>query len=292
MRDDFAVFILTRGRPNNVVTLESLRRSGYTGRTYFVVDDEDETADTYRALYGADRVLSFNKDEVGETFDKFDLVSDHPSVVWARNACWKLAEQVGVRYFVQLDDDYTGFLYRLTGKREGVMGYHGWYVLNMDAVLEAMVRFMATTPAVTLCMSQGGDHMRTTTTSLNKLHRKAMNSFVCDTEKPFTFVGRVNEDVNTYVTLGATGVLLFSYMALQLNQLRTQSNAAGMTDIYLASGTYSKSMFTVIAAPSAVTVRFMGSAARRLHHRVSWRHAVPKIVGEQYRRGLPKTSVM
>jgi hypothetical protein len=117
-----------------------------------------------------------------------------------------------------------------------------------------------------------------------RLRRKAMNSFVCDAERPFTFNGRINEDVNTYVTLGGLGVLLFTYTQLQLNQLQSQSNEGGMTGLYLDSGTYVKSMFTVIAAPSCVTIRMMGRTSRRLHHRVSWRHAVPKILAETHRQ--------
>ena len=42
MRDDFAVFILTHGRADNVVTVKALEKGGYTGKTYFIIDDEDD----------------------------------------------------------------------------------------------------------------------------------------------------------------------------------------------------------------------------------------------------------
>ena len=45
--DEFAVFILTHGRPDNVVTYQTLGRSGYTGRIVVVIDDEDKTAKQY-----------------------------------------------------------------------------------------------------------------------------------------------------------------------------------------------------------------------------------------------------
>ena len=45
--NDFAVFILTHGRPNNIVTLKTLRYQGYTGPIYFIIDDEDKTAEEY-----------------------------------------------------------------------------------------------------------------------------------------------------------------------------------------------------------------------------------------------------
>ena len=107
-----------------------------------------------------------------------------------------------------------------------------------------------------------------------------MNSFVCDTAKPFLFRGRINEDVNTYVSLGGTGDLFFTDMQLQLDQLLTQSNTGGMTELYLDSGTYVKSFYTVMAAPSCTSINWMGRFNKRLHHKINWRKAVPLIIPE------------
>lgn len=285
MRDDFAVFILTHGRPDRQHTLATLEASGYSGRVFLVVDNEDATLGEYRDRYG-DRLLVFSKDDV--EFDTFDGGRDRRSIVWARNVCWRLARDVGVRYFVQFDDDYTSLLYRRPGRKDGAeVGYHGWTIRSMDAVLEAMVAFLAETPAHAVCMSQGGDHLGgwgNRHAARPTLRRKAMNSFVLDVERPFEFPGRINEDVNAYVGHGARGLLFFTYSRLQLNQVATQTNEGGMTGLYRDGGTYIKSMFTVVANPSSVRVRTMGRTARRLHHHVSWRHAVPKIVRESLRK--------
>ena len=45
MRDSFAVFILTHGRADNVVTMKTLKKGGYTGRWYMIIDNEDEQKD-------------------------------------------------------------------------------------------------------------------------------------------------------------------------------------------------------------------------------------------------------
>ena len=105
MRDDFCAFILTHGRPDNVKTLKTLEKAGYTGKVYIVIDDEDDNEQEYR----------------------------------------KIAQ----------GGDFIGGAKSLNF-RKGIL-------------------------------------------------RKAMNTFICDTERPFTFVGRINEDVNTYVTLGSRG---------------------------------------------------------------------------------------
>ncbi|HEC4426053.1 TPA: hypothetical protein ACGTJ8_004598, partial [Escherichia coli] len=52
MRDDFCAFILTHGRPDKVLTYRTLRRAGYTGKIFIVVDDEDKTRHQYMAEFG------------------------------------------------------------------------------------------------------------------------------------------------------------------------------------------------------------------------------------------------
>ena len=39
---NFAVFILTHGRAENVETYKALRDCGYTGKIYVIIDDEDD----------------------------------------------------------------------------------------------------------------------------------------------------------------------------------------------------------------------------------------------------------
>ena len=66
---DFAVFILTHGRPDNVVTLETLRKANYTGKIYFIIDNEDKTADKYIQNFGADKVKIFDKKYYADQVD-------------------------------------------------------------------------------------------------------------------------------------------------------------------------------------------------------------------------------
>lgn len=52
MNEKFAVFILSYGRPNNIITLNTLKKCGYTGEWYIVIDNEDDTADEYYKNFG------------------------------------------------------------------------------------------------------------------------------------------------------------------------------------------------------------------------------------------------
>lgn len=61
MRNDFAVFILTHGRADNVATMGALKKGGYTGKWYMIIDNEDETVDQYHKNFGPEHVIMFDK---------------------------------------------------------------------------------------------------------------------------------------------------------------------------------------------------------------------------------------
>ena len=47
MLDKFAIFILTHNRPDNVITYNTLKVSGFTGDIYIVIDNEDKSSEKY-----------------------------------------------------------------------------------------------------------------------------------------------------------------------------------------------------------------------------------------------------
>lgn len=280
---DFCIFILTHGRPDNVVTYPTLRKAGYTGKIYIVIDNEDDTADEYRKVYGDD-VIQFDKLAISKTFDQADNFDDRRSIVYARNACFEIANSLGIKYFMELDDDYFEFNYRFDNKLRYVTNK---YIKSLDKILDIMIDFYKMIPALSIAMAQTGDYIGGAKGSFAQkktLRRKAMNTFLCSTDRPFQFFGRINEDVNCYTNLASRGGLFFTIPHLAINQKNTQSNPGGMTDIYLDNGTYIKSFYSVLFSPSCVTIRLMGETHRRLHHRISWKHAVPVILRETHKK--------
>ena len=280
MRSDFAVFILTHGRPENIVTMKSLERGGYSGKVYIVIDNEDDTADRYRELYG-DKVIQFDKLAESKKFDTADLSEDRRAIVYARNVCFDLAEKLGLEYFLELDDDYTDFEYRWPEGGKLMIKS----IANLDALFSAMVEFLETSGALSVALAQGGDLIGGANRFFRSgLSRKAMNTFFCKTSRRFKFVGRVNEDVNTYTSLGNKGWLFFTVTNVQIVQKQTQSQGGGMSGLYLDSGTYVKSFYSVVFSPQAVKVAEMGAHHRRMHHRVDWNACTPKILSDRYRK--------
>lgn len=283
MRSDFAAFILTHGRPDRVLTHRSLRRQGYTGRIVIVCDNEDDTVEDYRARF--DEVVVFDKRAVAERIDEGDNFEDRRTIVYARNASFEIARALGLRYFMQLDDDYTGFSH----KRKPDDEYCDFRIRDLDAVFDAMLEFFEGAPQVlSIALAQGGDFVGAgVSTNWKRILRKCMNSFLCAVDRPFQFVGRINEDVNTYTSLGARGGLFLTTMHVGLQQLATQTNPGGMTEVYLAGGTYTKSFYTVLYQPSSVRVALYPPTRAqqiRLHHAIRWRCTVPVILEEHWRK--------
>lgn len=284
IRDDFCIFILTHGRPDRVHTYDSLMKAGYTGKVYIVIDDEDKTADEYRRKFGS-KVLQFCKADLAAATDEGDNFQHRKAIVYARNACWDLANQVSCRYFVQFDDDYHGFYIRNNTAGDYV-SFNCIEQKCLEQMFEAMIVFLMQSRASAVAMSQGGDHIGGELEN-RKLTRKCMNSWFCDAQKPFMFFGHMNEDVSAYVTHGHRGSLFFTAHQPQLNQLPTQTTAGGMSDLYLSSGTYVKSFYTVMAAPSCVQIGLMGDprgGRARIHHKINWHRAVPKILDDRWRK--------
>lgn len=281
MRDDFVAFILTHGRPEKVYTIEALQKAGYTGRIVLVIDNEDKKADEYYSMYGRENVVMFDKLQKSKEFDTIDRGTDRRAIVYARNACFDIAEQLGYKYFLELDDDYTNFRQRYINE-DGQFG--SWYLRDFDAVVDCMLEFLDNSGALTVAFAQTGDFIGGSGSKVfhDKLARKAMNSFFCRTDRRFDFIGRINEDVNTYVNLGSKGHLFFTVSDMSLDQTQTQANSGGMTELYLAAGTYVKSFFTVISNPSSVKLYTVGASHKRIHHSIDWNVAVPKIISSRF----------
>ena len=158
-------------------------------------------------------------------------------------------------------------------------------LFDFDSIVDEMLEFLETSNALTVAFSQTGDFIGGQSSKVfrEKLTRKAMNSFFCKTSRRFDFLGRINEDVNTYCNLGSKGKLLFTIADISLNQQDSQQNKGGMTDLYLSAGTYVKSFYSVMTNPSFVKVAETGVGHKRMHHLVDWEHGVPKIISDRFK---------
>ena len=277
-----AVLILTHGRPGRVATIASLRRGGYTGRIILVLDDLDATRSEYLKHHPDEEVVLFEKDRYIDRTDSLHNAREPRSVVYARNAAYGIARDLKLDRFVVLDDDYLDWHHRVDSEGHYLSSCSA---VDLDAVFDAMFDFLDESGADCVALAQGGDLLGgASSPALRRMGRKLMNAYFFRTDHPVEFLGTLNDDVNTYVSHGSRGALFATVAQVHLNQVQTQASEGGLTDIYLAAGTYTKSMMTVMLAPSCVRVALMGSTRPRLHHVIDWNHAAPKIISEEHRK--------
>ena len=285
---DFAIFILSHENPDCVFTARSLKKYGYTGNWYIVLDTDDKTYDKYVENFGKDRIVLFDKKEVAKTVDRMDNGKGYTSVVFARNACFQIARELDYTYFMECDDDYYEFEFRY--EDEGHLRV--LYPTKLDLVMECLLDYYKSIPQMkTLCIAQNGDFLGGVQSShwRAKFMRKAMNTFICSVDREFKFMGWLNEDVNTYCLEGSRGELFATIMDFSIAQIDTQTRdrgfkADGLAKTYTGSGTYRKSFYTILCCPSFVKIGIIGNNHARIHHNVQWENAVPKIISDKYKK--------
>ena len=284
MRDDFCVFISSYNRAGDIPTIKTLKNAGYTG-DWKIVIDSPEDKEPYYNEYGEDKVYYFSKDEVADEIDRADNFNRKDGILYFRYNSYNIAEELGYKYFIQLDDDYTCFVYRfdqnLNYSRANIP------LRDLDDFLEKAVEFLEKSGIDTVALAQGGDFiggLRNKFTDKVRTKRKAMNSFICSIERPIKFKGSINEDVNVYTRDQQIGKILLTINHASIKQEQTQQREGGMTDLYLKAGTYVKSFYSILYSPSCVKLCKMGNRYKRIHHKILWNNAVPKILPEKYKK--------
>lgn len=279
--NDFAVMIICHGRAENTPTYTTLRKYGYTGRIIVVCDDEDKDLPNYQSIYP--EVQVFSKQEVLKYTDPMDNKHDMRCAVYARNACFDIAEKLGLKYFAEYDDDTISLPYRW--EENGIL-YRSTSA-NLDAVFELYLSYIEVNEHIkALAFGQPGDYIGGAGSRLHqmKYRRKTMNSWICKTERRFTFNGTMEDDFLTYSLLGSRGDIFLTFDGIMIDQPETQSVAGGMTDMYLGAGTYQKSWYGVLCCPSFVRIGMMGDRHYRIHHDVAHENAYPMIISGDYKK--------
>jgi len=192
-------------------------------------------------------------------------------------------------HFWQLDDDYSDFGWSTNNNYQYITGPER-VTSSLDAIINACIDFLEESKSYAVAFAQGGDFIGGANGNFVEkvkkgvFSQKVMNSFFFSVKRPVKFIGRINEDVNMYVTEGNRGKLFVTIPRLRLWQHETQSNDGGLTDIYLDLGTYVKSFYSVLYTPSCVKINQMGTTHKRMHHQVRWKNAVPKIIDQRYKK--------
>ena len=287
-REDFCIFILSANRPDKNYTWNTVKKYNYSGKVYVVVGTDDKQLERYKEVY-KDNLIIFDKEDYKGKFDKMDNFDNKNYVVYPRNACFDIAKKMKFKYFIAFDDDYTAFSYKFLKNLEYKHNSIKQYDIGiLEFIFDEMIKLLETNENIlTVAMAQCGDFMggkEGVFASKIFLKRKAMNSFLCKTERKFEFIGSFNEDVNMYLHYGSLGKLAFTFNIIALSQQSTQKTKGGLTEVYLEQGTFVKSFYSVMLNPSAVKIMTLGITDKRIHHKILWKYVTPKLLDPKYKK--------
>lgn len=272
-----AIFILSYGRADKVYTYKTLIDSGYSDSIFIICSEDDSQLDEYFKKFG-NQVIVFSKEEARAETDLIDNFEKRNMVAFARNIVFKIAKKMGIDYFCVLDDDYTRFSFR---RCFGNI-LKTFRIKDLRSIFDACFLYLSKTKIIDcFALAQEGDFIGGASSfEAIGFKRKIMNCYFFKTNRPVRFIGTINEDLTASVYEGQRGKYFFTINDVSVKQVITQANKGGLTEIYLDSGTYIKSFYSVIACPNSVKISAMGNKDLRIHHKVEWNKAVPKLIRE------------
>ena len=98
------------------------------------------------SVSNGDKVIVFDKANIAESIDVGDNFMGRNSVLYARNACFQIARDLDVQYFLQLDDDYTSFVYKFNS----VLNYDEQAIYRLDDLFAYVLEYYKSIPALTI----------------------------------------------------------------------------------------------------------------------------------------------
>lgn len=148
-----AIFILTHGRPDKQLTYNWLIEHNCTIPIYLIVDNQDATVPKYQELFG-NKVIVFDKPKYIEMTDTVMNDGNVKSVVYARNAAFDIAQDLGLDYFAALDDDIHLFSHRYV-KDDKLCTYN---FESADDLFNAVFQFAYDTDADALSLTNRANY--------------------------------------------------------------------------------------------------------------------------------------
>ena len=274
--DKFAIFILSKGRPNDQITYKMLRDSGYTGDIRILCDNMDDTIDEYRKKFG-DEVLMFDKVEWSAKSDRITNEDAYNVLLPARNAATEIAKDLGYTHYMQMDDDISRLAHRFVDD-EGMLRTVD--VTDLDGVLKAMLEFLKIEPVVGLTFGwhtfyQYGKEGR----FKEGLIHDAYTTYMMSVSNPVKFRGNLTEDFIGLMDNLRVGRLLYAVLDIMYLTPEQGSNEGGLQDVYESNGQWMVVIYALIANPGNVKIKFRDSGEIGTYSNKHLR--APKVLSER-----------
>jgi len=278
---NYAVLICTHGRPYAQHTLNTLRRCGYTGKIYLILDNEDETYPEYHTNKDYTDIWVFDKQFYINEIDTGVLEPKRKAILYAKSACESIATMhLGLDAFVIADDDITGFRYRY---EDGNSLRSLPITQNMDEIIYSYMSYIL--DAGICATSFGNDRMYIggKISDERKSEFRAPYNFVFrNSHIPFSWVSEMYEDTISPILENQRGHYTIQLPIVKYDMKELVAGAdGGMSETYSQMPIYER-IFQVIKY-SPTSTKFVVSNGK-ITNSILREHTYPKLVSSSYKK--------
>ena len=276
MSKKWATFIISHGRPDNVVTLDTLLSAGYTGDWYIVLDNLDTTAEKYINKFGSDKIVIFNKHYYADKTDYGLSVPKLNSAVFARNAVEDIAKELQLDGYICLDDDIRKFIYRYEDNNK-LRGHQ--IKSDITEIFNKIMNFIINTDIS--CASCGYQQIYMSGLSglmkENSRTRLLAEAFFRNLKFDVNWIGNTSEDYLTSIECGRRGQIFIQLPFLQVDMPTacTGKQDGGNSDIYRNMSKWRQLFFSTMYFPDMFRLNIRQD---KLYNTVIPERSVPKII--------------
>lgn len=288
MRDDFAIFICTHGRPDKQLTMKMLMARGYSGKVYLVLDDTDKTVQEYIDVWGAENIYIFNKNHYINTCDTGNNIPYYKTILYAKNAVEDIAKSLGLSYFVIADDDIFNLRIRFPEENK----LKSFKIFTLDNILEYYIDFMQDADLAILgfgTMFYSGIKVLSPSCLMNL--RVPFNFVFRRTTVPIDWKSSYGEDIITATFYQKFGYRMLVVPYVQIDMIAPGSGADGGMDQTYADrkyGIFKCLLYFLMFSPGTTHLRshMKSRASTKINVVAAYlqNKTFPKILSDSYKK--------
>lgn len=267
---DFAVFILSHNRAENIDTLDMLKKTKYSGKYYVVISTDDHQISRYKELIAPENLLIFDKDSINVDSMTPSSNKKRNSPLYARQyICNYVRNNTNYKYFLMADDDIKQVVHKVNnnGRMKNIV------VNDINPIFIYFIQFLCCSDNLAGVSPSYGAGFIGGIKDILKVGRDCFQFVFFKTSKIKDYVGFREED--TLLSL-----INFEYIYIRFCGMAkvTPIMGRGVGGNEYKEKEFPPSLFPFIVRPSGIKpIAFM---RRKRFNKFCY----PKIIREQYKK--------
>jgi len=215
MKNNFAYFIASYGKPDNIMTLQQLKEHDVKYPIYIVVGTDDPKLEEYKTTY-KDNLLVFDKADYIDKIDDIGVYAKtHKVCTYSRLAVQDFALQLGVKYVCYLFDDIQYFQIRYVSAENKVKSTRKF---DFDKMMDMYVNLLNSSDDLVLVGPPNSSfYIGVNSTCADKYSTRYGNMFIYDVERmPDVLRTSILEDMDIILQNNKIGKMSICPFGLQV----------------------------------------------------------------------------